>query len=374
MAVTKKDLRKVIKQLEDGDYTCYFYMPDFERPSGGIKVAYDHVKAMNENGYKAVILHSKPGFRPVWMDEFYEVDEKTGQYKGIPVKYLGTKEDEGEKLEIKIQDFFFIPEGMTNIMENLIKQGVPCKKVVFCQNWYYVLNALQPGVYWNQYGISDCLSVSNTQSEYLKMIMPFLKIKNVVGSISNDVFYPPENLEDKKLIAAFIPSRFDNGVKSHNVIKTFYAMFPHFRFIQFRQITGLSNEEYSKTLRESAFYIHFDEYSSWGTAPIEAFLSKCLVAGWDGVGGREYMSPENMWIVPNGDVIRLALAMGNMIEEYLMDNTKDSVYSEMESATLMYTKEAEKDSIIKAHQEYREERIAEIEKLMEHVGEENAND
>jgi hypothetical protein len=354
MAVTKIDLQGIITKIENGESISYFFLPDFEKESGGMKLAYDHVKAMNENGFNAKVLHQKEGYFPKWLEAYYDLNED-GTFKDIPIVY-----SEGdEPLAIGMEDFFFIPEGFPQVMENLAKQNAPCKKIIFCQNWYYVLNSLPPGVFWDSYGITDVMSVSNSQSEYLKLIMPFLKIKNVIGNIDSEVFSPPETMTDKKLVVSFIPSR-DNGVKSYNVIKTFYAIFPHFRFIRFAELKGMSKDDYVKALRESAFYAHFDEQSSWGTAPIEAFNCKCLVAGWDGVGGREYMNTDNMWIVPNGDIIRLAMAIGNMIETYIVDEVPDKIWEEMEKATMMYSKVEEKDSIIRTHGEYRDERIKEL--------------
>ena len=358
--ITTKDLDNVIEKLEEGNYTSYFFLPDFEKESGGVKLTYDHVRCMNENGFKAVVIHQKEGFKPKWLEDYYPKGED-GNFENIPMLYL----DSGN-LPINIEDFFFIPEGFPNIMENLAKQSAPCKRVVFCQNWYYVLNALPPGIFWRHYGIEDCMSVSKVQTDYLNMIMPGMKFKQVYGHIPSDVFYPPEKMTDKKMQVAFIPSR-DGGTKAHNVIKTFYALFPHFKFIQFAEVRDLPKEDYATLMRESAFYAHFDEYSSWGTAPIEAFLSKTLVAGWDGFGGREYMSTDNTWIVPNGDILRLAMAIGNMIETYMTDGIKDETWEAMETACINYSRESEKDSIITAHGEYRDERIAEMQKMREIV-------
>jgi len=357
MAITKDGVREVIKKVEDGSFTSYFFLPDFEKQSGGVKLTYDHVRCMNQNGFRAVVLHQKSGFQPKWLEEYYPKTED-GKIEDVIFQYL----DDG-KLQINMEDFFFIPEGFPQLMENLQKQNAPCKRIVFCQNWYYVLNALQPGVLWNHYGINDCMSVSNTQSDYLKMIMPFLRIKNVVGKIDPADFYPPKKMTDKKLQISFIPSR-DGGLKSYNVIKTFYALFPHLRFIQFKEIKGLSREDYASALRESAFYAHFDEFSSWGTAPIEAWLSKCLLVGWDGVGGREYMSGDNSWLAPNGDIFRVALVMGKMVEAYIMNDIPQKIWDSMEAATMLYSPEAEKDSIIRVHNEYREDRIKELEHLI----------
>lgn len=358
--VTTNELDDIIGKLEDGEYKSYFFVPDFEKESGGVKLVYDHVRCMNQNGFKAVVIHQKDGFKPKWLEEYYPTDAD-GNFENIPMVYL----DNGN-LPINMEDFFFIPEGFPNVMENLAKQNAPCKRVVFCQNWYYVLNALPPGQFWNHFGITDCMSVSRSQTEYLKMIMPQINYKQVYGQIPSEVFYPPEKMTDKKMQVAFIPSR-DGGLKSYNVIKTFYALFPHFRFIQFAEVRNLAKDEYAKLLRDSAFFVHFDEFSSWGTAPIEAFLSKTLVAGWDGVGGREYMNTDNMWIVPNGDIIRLAMAIGNMIETFMMNEVRPETWEAMAVACENYSATSEKDSIVTAHNEYRQERIQEIEQIKEIV-------
>lgn len=362
MAIKHEEMEAVISDVESGNYTCYFFLPDFEKESGGVKLAYDHVKCMNENGFNAVVVHQKQGFLPAWLKDYYETEEDNDQaLKNIPIVYL----DDGN-LPIRIQDFFFIPEGFPQVMENLAKQNAPCKKIIFCQNWYYILNALPPGLFWQSYGINDCMSVSKIQSDYIKMIMPSTNVKNVIGHIDDETFYPPEHMEDKKMQIAFIPSR-DGGQKSYNVIKTFYAIFPHFRFMQFKELKGLPKDLYAESIRESAFYCHFDEASSWGTAPIEAYLSKTLVAGWDGVGGREYMNTDNTWIVPNGDIIRLAMAIGNMVETYIMDDISEKTWTEMEKAAMMYSKQEEKDSIVRVHNEFREERMVELQEIKERL-------
>lgn len=360
MSVTKKDLDNIIELLESGEYKSYFYCPDFEKASGGVGLLYDHVRIMNENGFNAVVLHQKKGFVPEWLGNRIE---------GVPVEYL-----EDDQLSLNMQDFFFVPEGFPNVMKMLQDQNVPCKKIVFCQNWYYILNALNPGQSWQNLGIGDCMSVSEFQTKYIQTVMPGMRCKNIVGSIDPEVFFPPESDTEKEPVVAFIPSR-DGGLKSSNVIKTFYMLFPHFRWIQFRQLGGMETEDFAAAMRTAAFYVHFDEYSSWGTAPIEAWRSGCLVAGWDGVGGVEYMRPVNSanqdqgntWLAPNGDIIKLALLIGNMIETWITNEVPEAVRKNALIACENYTPEAERDSIINVHNEYREDRVKEIEELKSQI-------
>lgn len=356
--ITKEQFDEVLDKLENGNYKLYFFCPDFDKHSGGVGLLYDHVRILNENGFNAVVLHNKKGFKPSWLGKRAE---------GVPIEYM-----ENNTLSLNLEDFFFIPEGFPNVMEMLRQQNVPAKKIVFCQNWYYILNALQPGQTWQQLGIGDCLSVSEFQTRYIQSIFPGIRCKNVVGSVDNEVFKKPDSMTTKLPQVAFLPSR-DGGLKSANVIKTFYLLFPHFKWIQFKQLTGLETEEFAAAMRESAFYVHFDEFSSWGTAPIEAWLSGCYVAGWDGVGGVEYMRPVNLrepdkntgniWLAPNGDIVKLALLIGNMIESWVTNEMPKGVNEAAEIACENYTKEAERDSVLTAHKEYCEERIAEIQKL-----------
>ena len=363
MSFTKKDVNRIIGNLEKGKYKSYFFCPDFDKPSGGVGLLYDHVRIMNELGFPGVVLHQKPGYVPEWLED---------RAKGVPIEYL-----DDDKLELHMEDFFFIPEGFPNVMEMLQKQNVPCKRIVFCQNWYYILNALQPGQTWQSLGVGDCMSVSKFQTHYIQTIFPGMNCKNIVGSIDPEVFFPPKSEIEKRPIVAFIPSR-DGGLKSSNVIKTFYMLFPHFKWIQFRQLGGMPTEVFASAMRDAAFYVHFDELSSWGTAPIEAWNSGCLVAGWDGVGGVEYMRPVNVnrethevvgntWLAPNGDIIKLALAIGNMIETWVTDEVPDEIVRNAAIACEIYTPTAERDSIQAIHNEYREERMKELNALKKNI-------
>ena len=75
------------------------------------------------------------------------------------------------------------------------------------------------------------------------------------------------------------------------------------------------------------------------------------------------MTEHNIWVAPNGDIFRLAIAIGQMVETWLLDEVTEETWADMEKATLIYTKEEEKDSIIKAHAEYRDDRMKEVERF-----------
>ena len=135
----------------------------------------------------------------------------------------------------------------------------------------------------------------------------------------------------------------------------------------------MKQSEYAEAVRESAFFVQFDETAGLPTAPIEAYLSKTLVAGWDGIGGNDYMNQDNAWLAPNGDIFRLALAIGQMVETWLLGEVKDETWAAMEKATLLYTKEEEKDSVLSAYSKYREERMKELAQFKTILAEQEKN-
>ena len=362
MSTKLDEFKKVIEKVESKDYRIYFYLPDFEKPSGGIRITYRTAKILRDLGYNAIIVHQKEGFSPEWLED---------ELKTIPTTYLKDSGDQNIPLEVRMEDFFIIPEGFPQVMQNTLE--MPAKRIVFCQNWFYVLNALDPGVLWNEFRIFDCISVSEKQSKFLRSIMPFLKVKNVNPGVCQTMFTRPESMLDKKPVIAFIPSRGD-GVKGINVIKTFYALYPQFKWVQFKQCTGMSNEEYAETIRECAFFLHMDEMSSWGTAPIEAFNSGTLVAGWDGYGGQEYMDDENTYLAMNGNIFDLARAINDMVSDWVNLSVPAERYVAMSDAADLYSSEREKSSITEVYEKIRLDRIEELNKIAETFPKEEEQD
>ena len=105
MGVTKKDLTEVISKIENNNFKLYFFLPDFEKHSGGIQWVYNHVKTLRQEGFNAIILHQKKDFMPEWLKDWFEQDDK-GNFVDLKFQYL----EDGE-LKVNMEDYFFIPEG-----------------------------------------------------------------------------------------------------------------------------------------------------------------------------------------------------------------------------------------------------------------------
>ncbi len=64
-----------------------------------------------------------------------------------------------------------------------------------------------------------------------------------------------------------------------NLIKTFYQKYPQFRWVTFRDMRGISEEEFANTLKDCMLSVWIDKTSSFGTFPLESMKSNVPVLG-----------------------------------------------------------------------------------------------
>ena len=281
-------------------------------------------------------------FNPTWID--FDISE-------LEILPLGDEEimfNDGKTVKcvplgvLNQKDFLIIPEGFPDMMQKTMQ--IPCKRIVFAQSWFYVLNSMQPGEKWQHFGIQDVISVSDAITEYINSVMPGLKIKDFKQGIDRNTFKVPEKVSDKMPMVAFSASRGpENKLKTYNIIKTFYAFYPHLKWIRFQELEGLDREQFAERLSSCAFYLHTDDIAGFGTAPLEAMASGTHTVGWASFGGKEYMNNENGFWCNNGDIFQTAEVLGLAIDKWLKGDMDNSSFTDEYEKTLSrYTTEGEK--------------------------------
>jgi len=384
-----------ISKLRGDEYTTYIYCPPMNSPSGGIGVLLRAARNLKDNGKKVVVVYEPrqdqrasyeasmklkkevnvfDKFDPTWTDfdvsdidivplgdkEIYFNDKEVVDKKGNEIK---ANRVQCTPLSVKPEDFLLIPEGFPDLMKKTMQ--VSCKRIVFAQSWFYVLNAMQPGEKWQHFGIRDVISVSDAITEYLSSVMPGLNVKQFKQGINREYFKVPEKKSDKLPMVAFSASRGpENKLKTYNIIKTFYAFYPHLKWIRFQELEGMDRDQFAERLSSCAFYLYTDDIAGFGTAPLEAMACGTHTIGWASFGGKEYMNQENGFWCNNGDIFQTAEVLGLAIDKWLngeMDNPE--IQEKYENTLSNYTVEGEKETIIALLNEYRDERIKELEGL-----------
>jgi len=377
-----KFVDEVVGKITNNNYKYYIYCPPMNVASGGVSVLFRNAQILREAGHKVVVVYEPrvdqkasydasmkskkrtdifEPFNPSWLGNLTEGIELQCLGEG-EIKFTDGKTEKCSPLTLNAEDFFIIPEGFPNIMERTAQ--LPCKRIVLVQSWYYILNSLSMGQKWQHFGIRDVISVSDGITEYLNAIMPGLSIKQYSQSIDRELFKPVDST-DKNPVIAFMPGRTQDAIiKTYNVIKTFYSFFPHLSWVRIDELKGLSKEEYAERLGAASLCLYTDEIAGFGTMPLEAMAMGTHVVGWTPLGGKEYMKQSNGFWAQNGDVFQLAELLGMAVERLITGKLDtEAVLGEYETTLQRYAPGKEAESFNNIINEYKNERIAELNQL-----------
>jgi hypothetical protein len=199
---------------------------------------------------------------------------------------------------------------------------LPCGKVVLSQAFDHVFETLQPGQTWSQLGFYKCITTSNKQKELIESVMRSVSVDVVEPAIS-DVFvkneFPPKTIVN-------IHTR--DHRDTTNLIKTFYAKFPQYRWITFRDLRGLTETEFAEAMKDSFISIWIDQTSSFGTFPLESMKMGIPVLGLVPDTIPTWMNEDNGLWVNNKTIIVDVLS--DFIQNWLEDNLNPELFANMD--------------------------------------------
>jgi hypothetical protein len=301
-------VKQSIQILRDKQARIYFLVQDTKgNARASVRYIYQMAKTLKDNGFNPIILHEKADYAGVvaWLDE---------EYMSIPHKAI-----EGQNLEISPEDFLVIPEVFGFVMDQ-VKQ-LPCAKIVLTQQYAHMLETLQPGQSWNQFGFMKCITTTNKQKEYIEKVMRQASFDIVEPYITDS--FEPKSLPAMPIIGVHTKEQTD----AVNLIKTFYLKFPQYRWFTFRDLRGLSEKEFANSLKDCFLSVWVDDHTGFGTFPLESMKSNVPVIGKVPTMAPEWMNEDNgIWIT---DQTLLADVVADFIQNWLEDNIKPEMYDEM---------------------------------------------
>lgn len=311
--VNLSKLEQSIENLKEKKCRIYLFVQDTKgNPKAGIRYIYQIGMALKKSGFNPIMLHEKPEYTGVaqWLGEEYMTE--------LPHKPI-----EGQNLEVSPEDFILIPEIFGFIMEQI--KDLPCAKVVLCQAYDHMFETLQPGFAWSNYGFLKCITTSEFQKNYISSVMRNVSVDIVPPAFSDKFSKSP--YPAKPIIG--IHTR--DQRKSLNFIKSFYLKFPQFRWITFRDLRGISEDEFSSFLKECFLSIWIDETSGYGTFPLESMKTGVPVVGKVPSLIPHWMNESNgVWI---SEEVKMVDYAADFVQNWLEDNIKPEIYTEMDKTT-----------------------------------------
>lgn len=346
-------VEKSIENLSNKQSRIYFMVQDTKgNAKAGVRMIYQMALALRKNGFNSLIIHEKTDYTGVssWLGE---------EYMEIPHQSIETQE-----LKISPEDFIVIPEIYGHVMEQISK--LPCGKIVLCQAYDHMLETLQPGVSWSQYGFLKCITTNETQKEYLSKIMSSVTY-DIINPVISDEF-TPKTLPSKPIVSIHTREQRD----TMKIIKTFYLRYPQYRWITFRDMRRLNQKEFSEYLKDSFVSVWVDDTSGFGTFPIESMISRTPV-----IGKVPNMKPE--WMNDNNGIWTYELnnihdIIAEFIQNWLEDNINEDLYTHGEETGKKYSDLSSfEESVVSLFDEYLNSRKEVFESQLEKIKVEEEN-
>ena len=302
---TIKKIEESIEKLKEKTSRIYLMVQDTKgNAKAGIRFTYQMAMALKNGGYNPIILHESKDYSGVasWMGEEYM--EITHQ----PI--------EGENLQIKPEDFVVVPELYGHVMDQI--KGLTCGKIVLCQSYDYMLETIQPGMNWASYGFLKGITTNEEQKKFINGIMKNTSLDIITPLIPKE--FTNKSIPPKPIISIHTRDQRD----TMKIIKSFYLKYPQFRWVTFRDMRGLNQQEFVDTLQECFVSVWVDDISAFGTFPLES-----MACGTPVIGKVPNMKPE--WMTDSNGVWTYEFnSMVDIIAEYtqnwLEDNISEGLY------------------------------------------------
>jgi hypothetical protein len=191
-----------------------------------------------------------------------------------------------------------------------------------------MLETLPPGSTWMNYGFMKCITTTETQKKYITEIMRSLSVDIIEPYISSE--FKKKEKPSKPIISIHTREPRDAA----KIIKTFYLKYPQYRWITFRDMRGIKQDDFAKFLKESYVSVWVDNESGFGTYPIESMISGTPVIGKVPNLKPEWMNEENgIWTYQFNEIVDI---IANYTQSWLEDNISEKLYENMELTGGLY--------------------------------------
>jgi len=364
MSEQVENLKSAIDKIESKDFGIYFYTLDTKgNPVASIANIYEHVKILNEQGIKACILHQQNDYK------LHEDENGMGISNWLGVEYANLPHIsiESQQLQVGPSDIIVIPEAFAGLIKETA--NFPCKRIVLLQAYEYVFEDLGLGENWSQHGINEVITINETQKTYIENV--FRGIKTHVIPVGIPEFFKPNEKPKKPVVA--ISARDKREILK--LVKVFYQKYPHYKFISFRDMTGMSREKFAEDLQESFVSVWIDELAGFGTFPVESMKSNTPVIGkiprmvpeWMGISddkGNITLKENGIW---TGNINSLPDVVATMVGLFLEGGIPSNITSNMNETSKEYTMEQLRFNIEKTYGDIITQRKIELGVLLQQL-------
>ncbi len=361
MSEQLENIKNSIEKIKNKDFGIYFFTLDTKgNPTAGVATIYEHAKKLRDLGYNAQILHDKNDYKLREDEEGMGIAEWLGEeYATLPHISI-----ESQQLQVGPQDFVIIPEAFASVMKQT--KDFPCKRVIFLQSYEYIFEMLEIGEGWEQFNIRDVITTNKNLSDYAKSLFRGVNVNEIPIGIP-DYF---TNSDKPKVPTIAMSSRDKRELLK--IVKIFYQKYPHYRFVTFRDMSGLPRKDFAKQLGESFVSVWLDELSGFGTFPIESMKCNTPVIGkiprmvpeWMGTvdeNGNLNLNDNGIW---TANLNSIPDVVATMVGLYLEDALPENILNGMKEYQDKYTVETSDEVLNEVYSKLFTNRTVELQTMV----------
>jgi hypothetical protein len=342
-----------IQKIENKENNIYFFVIDSKgTPSGELEYIYKIALYLKTIGYNVTMLHQEENFVGVkdWLGE---------EYANIQHENISNG-----NVNVGVSDLLIIPELFATVMNQTKK--LPCKRIALLQNLNYVSEFTPLSVQWGDYGIMECIANSKQLAEKIKEWFPYVKTSVINPYIDTTLFH--NTIEPKKLIINIVAK---NQTNINKIIKPFYWKYAIYKWVSFKDLRGLSQEEFASALREAAVTIWIDEDTHFGYTALEAMQSGAIIIAKIPEIIPEWAKKDDtnlknscIWFENYDDVSKI---IANVVRGLTTDNVPTELFDESKKTLENYTKEKTESEITSVFANIFSNRKSELENFINNI-------
>jgi hypothetical protein len=242
-----------------------FICPTINRIMGGIKYVFRMAEVLRRAGYDAIACEGSRA-KPVW----FKTD--------VPVYGRGM-------IGRSRNQILVMGEDMPVTLQRCAKR--PQRKVMYCQNQYYAAQTATDGGSYADFGVTDVLCSGRAVVEYIRLRHPQVRAHLIPCGIDPVLFHP----RPKRECIAYIPRK--RRIEATYIRDLFRHLHPEFCDVEWLPLETKTESQVAAALGEASVFLALNKLDGFGLTPIEAMASGCVVAGFTGIGGREYATTAN---------------------------------------------------------------------------------
>ncbi|SEQ34704.1 Glycosyl transferases group 1 [Faunimonas pinastri] len=252
-----------------------------QRLTGGHKMIVRHVEALKALGYPAVLRIEGSAPVPDWFSHDVEVESGTPPRDG---------------------DVLVIPEDATAVLKHYAAS--PHRKIVFCQNHFYAAaNGLGRLTQEELASYREFVACSRSAASWIARFLPHRSV-DVLPAFADERRFRPG--EKQPIIACASRKR---PLELRIVNFMFRRLYGGKLSWRFAVLEAASEEQVARTFAEAHVFLSLSRLEGLGMTTLEAMASECVVAGFTGIGGREYATSANGFWVEEDDCEACAHAL-----------------------------------------------------------------